>query len=147
MDFGYFLGQLFIICLAPLVYYALTKELNSKESKKARWSFIFVFMFMATFCFIGSNGRGESFLAICISIFIYVFTYKRLIKNKYEPKIVDFDSFDEYVQALAKKRNIKFPLSSNIIAMYGNPPKLEDFESIPDWVKATKTYLDDLNSM
>lgn len=147
MDFGYFFGQLFIICLIPFVYYALTKELNFKESKKARWNFIFVFIFMTTFCFIGSNGKGESFLAICISIFIYVFTYRRLIKNKYEPKIVDFDSFDEYVQALAKKRNIKFPLPSNVIAMHGNLPKLEDFESIPLWVKATKQYLDDLNSM
>ncbi|TNX93648.1 hypothetical protein [Acinetobacter radioresistens] len=147
MDFGYFIGQLFIISCIPLIYYALTKNLNLRDIKKVRWQFIVAFIFISLLAFIGSNGRGESFFAIIISLFTYIFTYKRLIKNKYQPKIVDFESFDEYVAALAKKRNIKYPLSQNIINMHGSIPKLEDFNSIPDWSKAVKRYLDDLDSI
>lgn len=147
MDFGYFIGQLFIISCIPLIYYALTKNLNLRDIKKVRWQFIVAFIFISLLAFIGSNGRGESFFAIIISLFTYIFTYKRLIKNKYQPKIVDFESFDEYVVALAKKRNIKYPLSQNIINMHGSIPKLEDFNSIPDWSKAVKRYLDDLDSI
>ena len=147
MDFGYFIGQLFIISCVPLVYYALSKNISLKEIKKVRRHFIFVFIFMSFLSLFGSGFRGESVLALIVSLVIYIFTYKRLIKNKYQPRIIDFDSFDEYVAALAKKRNIKYPLSQNIIAMHGSIPELESFESIPDWSKAVKQYFDDLESI
>ena len=147
MDSIRFITNIFIISCIPLIHYALSKNLNLSDIKKARWQYIAVFIFMSFLTFIGSNGSGESFLAVIISLAIYIFTYKRLIKNKYDPKIVDFESFDEYVAALAKKRNIKYPLSQNIIAMHGEIPKLESFNSIPDWSKAVKQYFDDLASI
>ena len=147
MDSIRFITNIFIISCIPLIHYALSKNLNLSDIKKARWQYIAVFIFMSFLTFIGSNGSGESFLAVIISLAIYIFTYKRLIKNKYDPKIVDFESFDEYVAALAKKRNIKYPLSQNIIAMHGAIPKLESFNSIPDWSKAVKQYFDDLASI
>jgi hypothetical protein len=147
MDFGYFMGQFFIISCIPLIHYALSKNLNLRDIKKARWQFIAVFIFMSLVTLIGSGGKSESFFAVTISLFIYISTYRKLVKNKYQPKIVDFDSFDEYVAALAKKRNIKYPLSQNIIAMHGPIPNLENFESVPAWSKAVKQYLDDLESI
>ena len=147
MDSIRFITNIFIISCIPLIHYALSKNLNLSDIKKARWQYIAVFIFMSFLTFIGSNGSGESFLAVIISLAIYIFTYRRLVKNKYEPKIVDFESFDEYVAALAKKRNIKYPLSQNIIAMHGEIPKLESFNSIPDWSKAVKQYFDDLESI
>lgn len=147
MDFGYFIGQLFIISCIPLIFYALSKNLNLADVKKAKWQFIVVFIFMTLLSFIGSNGKGESFLAIAVSLIIYILVFKKLVKNKYEPKIIDFESFDEYVAALAKKRNIKYPLSQNIIAMHGPIPELENFNSVPDWSKAVKQYFNDLESI
>lgn len=146
MDFVRFITQLIIISCVPLIHYALSKNLNLRDVKKARWHFIAVFIIMSFLTFIGSNGSGESFLAIVISLFIYVFYYKRLIRNKYEPKIVDFDSFDHYIAALAKKRNIKYPLPQTILALHGLVPKIEDYETIPDWTKALKQYFDDIES-
>ncbi|WP_166167947.1 hypothetical protein [Acinetobacter sp. SA01] len=147
MDSIRFITNIFIISCIPLIHYALSKNINLKDIKKARWHYIAVFIFMSLLTFIGSNGSGESFLAVIISLFVYVFTYKRLIKNKYQPRIADFESFDEYVAALAKKRNIKYPLSQNIIAMFGEIPKLENFESIPEWVHAINKYFDDIESI
>ena len=147
MDFVRFLTNVFVISCIPLIHYALSKNLNLSDVKKARWQYIAVFIFMSFLTFIGSNGSGESFLAVIISLAIYIFTYRRLVKNKYEPKIADFDSLDEYVSALAKKRNVKYPLSQNILLIHGSIPKIEDFDAIPDWAKAVKKYLDDLESI
>ncbi|MGC3819364.1 hypothetical protein [Acinetobacter sp. G11] len=147
MDSIRFIIDIFIISCIPLIHYALSKNITLKDIKKARWQYIAVFIFMSLLTFIGSNGSGESFLAVIISLFAYVFTYKRLIKNKYHPRIADFESFDEYVATLAKKRNIKYPLSQNIIAMFGEIPKLENFESIPEWVHSVNKYFDDIESI
>ena len=147
MDFVRFLTNVFVVSCIPLIHYALSKNLNLSDVKKARWQYIAVFVFMSLLIFIGSNGSGESFLAVIISLAIYIFIYRRLVKNKYEPKIADFDSLDEYVSALAKKRNIKYPLSQNVLLMHGSIPKIEDFDAIPDWAKAVKKYLDDLQSV
>lgn len=147
MDFVRFLTNVFVISCIPLIHYALSKNLNLSDIKKARWQYIAVFVFMSLLTFIGSNGSGESFLAVIISLAIYIFTYRRLVKNKYEPKIADFDSLDEYVSALAKKRNIKYPLPQNVLLIHGSIPKIEDFDAIPDWAKAVKKYLDDLQSV
>lgn len=78
---------------------------------------------------------------------IYIFTYKRLVRNKYHPKIVDFQSFDEYVAAVAKKRNIKYPLPQNTVVIFGDVPKLENFDSIPEWVHAVNKYFEDIESI
>lgn len=146
MDSIRFITQLIIISCVPLIHYALSKNLNLSDIKKARWQFIIVFTFMSLLTFIGSNGSGESFLAIIISLIVYIFTYRKLIQNKYEPKIIDFDSIDEYVAALAKKRKVKYPITQNILMVHGRVPKMEDFESIPDWCKALKKYFDDIES-
>ena len=103
MDFWYSIGQLFTISCIPLIHYALSKNLKLSDIKKARWQYIAVFIFMSLLTLFGSGGRGESVLALIVSLIIYIFTYRRLVRNKYHPKIVDFQSFDEYVAAVAKK--------------------------------------------
>lgn len=147
MDSVRFITNVFIISCIPLIHYALSKNLKLSDIKKARWQYIAVFIFMSLLTFIGSNGSGESFLAVIISLGIYIFTYKKLIKNKYHPKIVDFESFDEYVAAVAKKRNIKYPVPQNIVIMFGDVPKLENFESIPKWVQAVNNYFEEIESI
>ena len=147
MDFWYFIGQLLTISCIPLIHYALSKNLKLSDIKKARWQYIAVFIFMSFLALSGSGGRGESVLALIVSMVIYVFTYKRLVRNKYHPKIVDFQSFDEYVAAVAKKRNIKYPLPQNMVVIFGDVPKLENFESIPEWVHAVNKYFEDIESI
>ena len=147
MDFVRFLTNVFVISCIPLIHYALSKNLNLSDVKKARWQYITVFIFMSLLTLLGSGGRGESVLALTVSLIIYIFTYKHLVRNKYHPKIVDFQSFDEYVAAVAKKRNIKYPLPQNMVVMFGDVPKLENFESIPKWVHAVNKYFEDIESI
>ena len=146
MNLGYFLGQLIIISCAPLVSYALTKSITLKEVRRTKRHFWMVFTILSLLVLIGSELGTESILAVFTSAFIYIFTYKRLVKNKYEPRIVDFESIDDYIAALAKKRNLTYPLSQNILLIYGPTPKMEDFESIHSWSNALKKFLDDIAS-
>ncbi|KAF1016660.1 MAG: hypothetical protein GAK29_04470 [Acinetobacter bereziniae] len=146
MDIGYLIGLLIIPLAPPIVNLLTTKKIKGfKGRRNLRIKYIVICLIMIFAIILGgsssnSGGSNTESIAIMITILVYFVCYKVLIKKAFSVSLFDYDSLEDYVKDLAKQYGVKYPIPPQQVFIFGNPPEIELFESIPDWADATKQY-------